>query len=205
MSKLITVEGLDLAGKTSVIIPYLMEKLGSVDYEFVADLRSTSIASRVRDIFMDPLLITDETDWRTIAFLSAAARSDMVNKQIIPALKAGRNVISDRYVDTAFVYNLKSDTAPISNILNLSTHLVYPHITIFAHCSYAEMKSRKDARDGSQNDHWDIAGQEEHASKLERYRDQLNSRSGTVIEIDTSGSLEDVYANLDEIILNHLR
>lgn len=203
MSKFVTVEGLDLAGKTSVIIPYLMDKLDKNNNKFVADLKSTGIASKVRDIFMDSSLITPETDWRTIAFLSSAARSDMVNREIIPALKEGKNVISDRYVDTAFVYNLKSDTTPIDTILNLSTHLIYPHLIIFAYCSYEEMKSRKEKRDGSLNDHWDISSEEEYNSKLERYREQLYSRSGKVIEIDTSGSIESVYEKLDSIILKH--
>ena len=87
MSKLISVEGMDLAGKTSVIIPYLQSKLP--DYKFVSDLRTGKIASKIRDIFMDPECINEHTDWRTIAFLSATARSALVTTEIEPALKAG--------------------------------------------------------------------------------------------------------------------
>lgn len=200
MAKFITVEGLDLAGKTSIIIPYLQSKLNSDKYLFVADMKTGKLSQKVREIFMDPECITSTTDWRTIAFLASASRSDYVAQNIIPALNAGINVISDRYVDTSFVYNLKSDTSPVNTILNLSTHLVYPNIIIFAYCSYAEMQKRKGLRDD--NDHWDIMTEEAYNDKLERYRSQLNSRHSHVIEIDTSCTVEEVYSILDSTVLS---
>lgn len=196
MSKFITVEGLDLAGKTSVIIPYLESKLENT--KFVADLKTGKISQKIREIFMSPECITENTDWRTIAFLSAAARSDLVVQEIIPALRSGKNVVCDRYVDTSFVYNMKSDTTPIDTILNLSTHLEYPNVIIFAYCSYDEMAKRKQGRDD--NDHWDISSEEAYNEKLERYREQLNRRNSKVFEIDTSGTIENTYELLDLII-----
>lgn len=196
MSKFITVEGLDCAGKTSVIIPYLESKLENT--KFVADLKTGKISQKIREIFMDPECVTENTDWRTIAFLSATARSDLVVQEIIPALRSGQNVVCDRYVDTSFVYNMKSDTAPIDTILNLSTHLEYPNIILFAYCSYEEMVKRKQSRDD--NDHWDISSEEAYNEKLERYREQLNRRNSKVFEIDTSGTIENTYELLDLII-----
>lgn len=200
MAKLITVEGLDLAGKSSVIIPYLKEKLGDEKFHYVADMKTGLISQKIREIFMSPECVTDNTDWRTIAYLASAARSDMVYQHIIPALKAKKNVICDRYVDTSFVYNMDSHKMPIDTILNLSTHLVYPHTIIFAYCSYEEMVARKDARDGSLNDQWDLVGEDAYNDKLNRYRKQFASRNANVIEIDTSGTLEETYAKLDSIL-----
>lgn len=205
MSKFITVEGLDLAGKTSIIIPYLKSKLDPNKNVFVADMKTGKIAEKIRAIFMDPECITPDTDWRTIAFLASVARSDMVYQNIKPALEAGKNVICDRYVDTSFVYNLKSDTAPIDTILNLSTHLTYPNIIIFAYCSYDTLVARKSTRDATENDHWDLASADAYYSKLNRYREQLSSRNATVIELETSCSIEDVYMMLDEQVLPLLK
>ena len=196
MSNFITVEGLDLAGKTSVIIPYLESKLENT--KFVADLKTGKISQKIREIFMDPECVTKNTDWRTIAFLAATARSDLVVQEIMPALQSGQNVVCDRYVDTSFVYNMKSDTTPIDTILNLSTHLEYPNIILFAYCSYAEMVKRKQSR--CDNDHWDISSEEAYNEKLERYREQLNRRNSKVFEIDTSGTIENTYELLDLII-----
>lgn len=197
MSKFITVEGLDAAGKSSVIIPYLKEKLNNT--VFVADMNTGKFESAVRAIFMDPELVTADTDWTTIALLASSARSNMVKQQIIPALNQKLNVVSDRYVDTSFVYNLKSDTVTVDKILNLSTHLVYPDIILFVYCSYEEMIERKKNR--SDNDQWDLPDEDSYNQKLQRYRDQFNTRPNKVIEIDTSGSIEDLYKKLDELII----
>lgn len=196
MAKLITVEGLDASGKTSIIIPYLKEKLENTD--FYADLNEDGVSKEIRKIFMNPDIVTDDMNWRTIAFLSAAARSDLVCKYIIPSLKAGKNVVCDRYVDTSFVYNMESHTTPIDTILNLSTHLVYPHAVIFAYCSYEEMMNRKSSR--TDNDHWDISSESAYYEKLNRYQDQLKKRNGKVYTVETSGSIEDTYKKLDQII-----
>ena len=196
MSKFIVVEGLDLAGKSSVIIPYLLEKLENTKH--VADMKTGKISEKIREIFMDPECVNENTDWRTIAFLASTARSDMVKQEIIPALRNKQTVICDRYVDTSFVYNKKSDTTPIDTILNLSTHLEYPNVIIFAYCSYQEMINRKKLRDD--NDQWDISSEEAYNEKLNRYRDQLNKRNCKVFEINTSGSIEETYEKLDSII-----
>ena len=43
MSKLITVEGVDCAGKSSVIIPYLKDKLGNDNFDYYDDLKKENI------------------------------------------------------------------------------------------------------------------------------------------------------------------
>ena len=202
MSKLISVEGTDLAGKSSVIIPYLKSKLGEDKFDYYSDLKTGDLSSSIREIFMDHNLIQDSTDWRTIAFLVSAARSDIVKKYIEPSLQNKKNVIVDRYVDTSFVYNLKSDIAPIDTILNLSTHLIYPDIVIFAYCSYEEMVKRKHQRSEENNDQWDISSREEHDNIFYRYKSRLHSANKTVIEIDTSVSIEDTYRQLDEKLIS---
>lgn len=200
MSKFITIEGTDCSGKSSVVFPYLQEKLQNT--VFVKDLKDGEIGSKIREIFMDPTSVNETTNWRTIAFLSAAARSDLVTTKVIPALSAGQHVVSDRYVDTAFVYNLESDKAPIDTILNLSTHLVYPHIVLFTTCSYEEMVKRKSTRDD--NDSWDISSEEEYNEKIERYKERLYNNGATIVEIDSTLSIESVKEQLDQFIETHL-
>lgn len=202
MSKLISVEGTDLAGKSNVIIPYLKSKLGIDKFDYYNDLKTGDLSASIREIFMNHNLIRDSTDWRTIAFLAAASRSDIVKNYIEPSLQNNKHVIIDRYVDTSFVYNLKSDTAPIDTILNLSTHLIYPDIVIFAYCSYEEMVKRKQQRSNEDNDHWDISSREEYDNIFYRYKSRLYAANKTVIEIDTSISIEDTHNQLDEKVIS---
>lgn len=198
MGKFLVVEGLDLSGKSSVIIPYLQSKLEDKNVVFFSDMKTGKISEKIRDIFMDTECVNENTDWRTIAYLASTARSDLVKQYIEPALKSGKHVICDRYVDTSFVYNLQSDISPINTILNLSTHLIYPDAVLFAYCSYEEMIFRKESR--SKVDQWDIVSKEEYDKKLERYREQLYSKSTKIIELDTSGTIEEVHRKLDKFI-----
>lgn len=198
--KLIAVEGLDASGKTSVILPYIQSQVDPEHNKFVADMKTGNISKKIREIFMDPECVTEKTDWRTIAYLASAARSDMVVQEITPALNAGINVYTDRYVDTSFVYNKKSDTVPVDTILNLSVHLEYPTHIIFAYCSFEEMVKRKQERDD--NDQWDIISEDAYNEKLARYKEQIYSRGGTkVFELNTTyGTVKDVQDKIDKIL-----
>jgi dTMP kinase len=198
--KLIAVEGLDASGKTSVILPYIQSQVDPEHNKFVADMKTGNISKKIREIFMDPECVTEKTDWRTIAYLASAARSDMVIQEITPTLNAGINVYTDRYIDTSFVYNKKSDTVPVDTILNLSVHLEYPTHIIFAYCSFEEMVKRKQERDD--NDQWDIISEDAYNEKLARYKEQIYSRGGTkVFELNTTyGTLKDVQDKIDKIL-----
>lgn len=202
MSLFITVEGLDCAGKTSIIIPYLQNKLDKEQNVFLADMKTGNISKGIRKIFMDPESVTEKTDWTTIALLASVARSDMVHQEIKPALENNKNVFCDRYVDTSFVYNKESHTPVVASILDASTQGVVPNAVIFAYCSYSEMVRRKGLRDD--NDQWDLTSEEEYNQKLKRYKDRLytsKTNCNTVVyELDSTNGLESVYQRLDEIL-----
>lgn len=199
MSLFITIEGLDTAGKTSVIIPYLQSKLDKEQNVFLADMKTGNIAKGIRKIFMDPESVTEKTDWTTIAMLASVARSDMVHQEIKPAIENNKNVFCDRYVDTSFVYNKESHFPIVKDILDASTQGMWPDVIIFAYCSYEEMIRRKGLRED--NDQWDLSSKEEYDTKLQRYKDRLYRTSlHKVYEIDSSSGFEYVYQRLDEVI-----
>lgn len=199
MSLFIACEGLDAAGKTSVIIPYLQSKLDKEQNVFLADMKTGNIAKGIRQIFMDPESVTEKTDWTTIALLASVARSDMVHQEIKPAIENNKNVFCDRYVDTSFVYNKESHFPIVKDILDASTQGMWPDVIIFAYCSYEEMIRRKGLRED--NDQWDLSSKEEYDTKLQRYKDRLYRTSlHKVYEIDSSSGFEYVYQRLDEII-----
>ncbi|HUE78545.1 MAG TPA: dTMP kinase [Sphingomicrobium sp.] len=58
-------------------------------------------AERIRKLLLDP-----KESWsvRTEALLFAAARAEHVEKTIVPALEAGKWVISDRFLDSSLAY-----------------------------------------------------------------------------------------------------
>ena len=99
---LITVEGLDGAGKTTLVagLSKALEERG----ERVMVLREpggVEVSERIRELLKDPAL---EIDPRTEALLYAAARAQLVDERLRPWLDAGTWVLLDRFVDSSLAY-----------------------------------------------------------------------------------------------------
>jgi dTMP kinase len=96
--RLIAVEGIDGAGKTT-----LAEGIAAALPEVVV-LREPGgavLSERIRELVKDPAL---EVDPRAEALLYAAARAQLVSEKLLPLLAAGRTVILDRFVDSSLAY-----------------------------------------------------------------------------------------------------
>ena len=133
MGTFITIEGLDGCGKTSVI-NLIAQQLKSDGRDIVCTKEpgGSTIAQRVRDILVDKE--NKNMDYITETLLYAACRSQHLHDFIIPNLNEGKIVISDRYVDSSYVYqgiarNLGLDQVMAINSLVVKNHM--PDLTIF--------------------------------------------------------------------------
>ncbi len=100
--RLITIEGIDGAGKTTLAAA-LGDALRARGVEVVV-LREPGgvvVAERIRAIVTEAGLAIDA---RAEALLYAAARAQLVAELVEPALAAGRWVLLDRYVDSSLAY-----------------------------------------------------------------------------------------------------
>lgn len=100
--RLITIEGLDGAGKTTLALG-LREALAG-DGRRVALLREpggVELSERVRALVKDPGLRCDP---RAEALLYAAARAQLVSERLAPLLEGGAWVLLDRFVDSSLAY-----------------------------------------------------------------------------------------------------
>jgi len=100
--RLITIEGLDGAGKTT-LARGLLEALHArgVDAELLREPGGVAAAERIRTLVKDPAL---RVGARAEALLYAAARAQLVEEALRPALDAGRWVLLDRFVDSSLAY-----------------------------------------------------------------------------------------------------
>jgi dTMP kinase len=99
----ITFEGPDGSGKSTqinLLSEYLVEK--GKDALITREPGGTRIGDKIRELLLDPS--NSEMDDRTEMFLYAASRAQHVSEVIKPALEAGTMVISDRFVDSSYVY-----------------------------------------------------------------------------------------------------
>jgi len=100
--KLITIEGLDGAGK-STLARALAESLRarSLRIELLREPGGVETSERIRALVKDPQLAVAP---RTEALLYAAARAQLVEQRLTPLLREGTTVLLDRYVDSSLAY-----------------------------------------------------------------------------------------------------
>lgn len=100
----ITFEGPEGAGKTT-IIREVVKQLAQEGYQQVIITREpggSKIAELIRNIILDVKNV--EMDERTEALLFAAARRQHLVEVVLPALKEGKIVICDRFIDSSLAY-----------------------------------------------------------------------------------------------------
>jgi dTMP kinase len=98
--RLITVEGIDGAGKTTVV-GALADALRKRDVVVLREPGGVELSERIRALVKDPEL---DVSPRAEALLYAAARAQLVAERLEPLLADGRWVLLDRFVDSSLAY-----------------------------------------------------------------------------------------------------
>jgi dTMP kinase len=119
MLMFISFEGLDGCGKTTQV-ELLEAFLETRDFEVVATREpgGTELGETLREIVLHGGKISP---WAEVAIF-AAARAELVEEVIEPALRRGAIVISDRFVDSSLVYQGVARGLGIENVLQLNLH-----------------------------------------------------------------------------------
>ncbi len=100
--KLITIEGLDGAGKTTLArsLAAELERRG-ITVRLLREPGGVEASERIRDLVKDPDV---RIGARAEALLYAAARAQLVEEALEPLLAAGTWVLLDRFVDSSLAY-----------------------------------------------------------------------------------------------------
>jgi len=128
----ITFEGGEGAGK-STAIKRIVEKLTSEGYEIILTREpgGTPIAEEIRNVILDKK--NTAMDPRTEALLYAASRRQHLVEKVIPALKEGKLVLCDRFIDSSLAYQGGAREIGIDNVYNMNlfaTEGMLPDLTI---------------------------------------------------------------------------
>jgi dTMP kinase len=100
--RLVTIEGLDGAGKTTLaagLVPALAAR--GVEAVLLREPGGVELSERVRALVKDPGL---RVGGPAEALLYAAARAQLVEERVRPLLDEGRWVLLDRFVDSSLAY-----------------------------------------------------------------------------------------------------
>jgi dTMP kinase len=100
--RLITIEGIDGAGKTTLAASLLDHLRGSgVEIELLREPGGVVVAEKIRTLVKDPELTIGA---RAETLLYAAARAQLVEEALLPVLERGTWVLLDRFVDSSLAY-----------------------------------------------------------------------------------------------------
>lgn len=136
----ISFEGIDRSGK-STQAALLAESLSGRAL-LVREPGGTNLSERVRAILKDP---TIPLTARAEALMFAAARADLVERVIEPALAEGRVVIADRYVDSSLAYQGAARGLGVDEIARLNdwgTGGITPDLTLLIAIDPARARQR---------------------------------------------------------------
>jgi dTMP kinase len=100
--RLITIEGLDGAGK-STLADGLTHELTrrALPAQLLREPGGVEVSERIRALVKDPALAVLP---RTEALLYAAARAQLVEERLVPLLRDGTLVLLDRFIDSSLAY-----------------------------------------------------------------------------------------------------
>jgi len=145
--RLITIEGLDGAGK-STLAGALARELAArgLEVELLREPGGVPFSERVRELVKDPGL---DLGARAEALAYAAARAQLVAERVLPLLQAGTWVLLDRFVDSSLAYQGAGRALGVEEIraINLfATGGLVPDRTLLLSISPAIGRARQQER-----------------------------------------------------------
>lgn len=204
----ITFEGCDGCGKTSVIqaLSLELQKTGITPL-ITREPGGSVIAEEIRNIILDRK--NTMMDPRTEALLYAASRRQHLAEIVLPALREGRLVISDRYLDSSLAYQGYARSIGIDAVYSINAFAIddtMPDITFFLDVR-PEIALRRIAqnRDESEINRLDLEKLEFHNKVYDAYLLLLKKFPERIIRIDASRSIEEEVEEIKGIISHKMK
>src|SRR3954447_24621695 len=143
---LVTIEGLDGAGKTTLAAGLAERLRGAV---LLREPGGVEASERIRDLVKDPALTIGA---RAEALLYAAARAQLVEERLSPDLAAGKLVLLDRFVDSSLAYQGAGRELGVEDVAAINafaTGGLKPALTLLLRIDPAAGRARQSGRDES--------------------------------------------------------
>ena len=199
----ITLEGPEGSGKTTAV-KAAVAKLQELGYQVVQTREpgGTPIAEQIRNVILDKANTT--MDPRTEALLYAASRRQHLVEKVWPAIKEGKIVICDRYLDSSLAYQGGARGLGVDNILNVNlfaTENTYPDLTLLFDIK-PELGLERIAKNAQREvNRLDLEKIEFHNKVRQTFLDLSKRYPDRYVIIDASKSIEEVQkATMDAIL-----
>ena len=197
MNKFITFEGPEGAGKTSVI-QAIQQKLNEHDnIIFTREPGGIEIAEKIREIILNPAHTAMHE--RTEALLYAAARAQHFYEKVEPALKEGKIVLCDRFIDSSLAYQGHARGLGMDDVLSINQFAIgtrLPDLTIFFDVTPEVGLARINANRQDEINRLDKENKAFHDTVYEGYQKVIAKHQDRFKIVDASKPLDEV---IDEV------
>ena len=203
--RLITLEGGEGAGKSTVLETVRAQLAArGIDVLVTREPGGTPAGEAIRSVLLDPGLkgLCAETE----LLLMFASRAQLVRDVVLPALSAGRWVLSDRFTDASFAYQGGGRGQPIERIAELERWAVaglQPHLTLLLDLPVADGMRRANGRGST--DRIEMENVDFFERVRAAYRARAAAEPGRFRVVDAGRPLDEVLGDVRDNIDRFLR
>ncbi|MGZ5313799.1 MAG: dTMP kinase [Solirubrobacterales bacterium] len=189
----ISLEGIDGSGKTTQA-KLLAEELGE-ETVLVREPGGTTASEAIRNLLTNPEV---PLNWMPEVMLFCAARAQLVEDVIAPALEAGRDVVCDRFSDSSVAYQgagREHDMRTVRLLCEGATQNLWPDLTLLLWVDPELAFKRAKGRDRFETE--GLAFQQRVAAGYEAIAAAEPER---VRVVDASGSIDEVHGRVMSMV-----
>ena len=202
----VTIEGPEGSGK-STATETVINKLRELGYDVLKTREpgGTPISEQIRNVILDKENKT--MDGRTEALLYAAARRQHLVESVWPAVKAGKIVICDRYIDSSLAYQGGARGLGIDNIVDINmfaTENTWPDLTLLFDIPPEKGLERIAQNKNREVNRLDLETLEFHKKVRQTFLNLAEKYSERFVIIDACKSREEVAQDALNAILKRL-
>lgn len=199
----VVVEGIDGSGSTthSRLLSKALENRGH-DVVLTCEPTHGPIGGMIRQVLQKRLFAPDDAgprafSWSTMALLFAADRLDHLDSRVIPALRDGKVVISDRYDISSLAYQSVTsadETRALAWIRELNRLALRPDVTVVLDVDADVAAERRGAR-GTREELFEEHSIQERLATVYAHAEQLVP-GDRVVHVPADGPLEETGARV---------
>lgn len=204
-ARFVTFEGVDGSGKSTLI----EELAGWLEEDAIPFIRTrepggTRLGEKLREILLDPSF--SSMNYQAEVMLYSASRAQLVHEIILPALRQGMWVLTDRYTDATLAYQgfgRGLEREALEQIQDWATGGLQPHLTVLLDCEVTVASRRMSGRKGKE-DRIEQEDQSFHQRVREGYLELARLAPERFLVLDGSRTLEEVRADFRACFLEAL-
>ena len=192
----VSLEGADGSGK-STQARLLVEALGEGTVA-IREPGGTDAAERIRELLADPSV---ELEPLAELMLFLAARADLTERVIRPALEAGRDVVADRFSDSSVAYQGAARGLGVGEVITLcdsATDGLWPDLTLLLRLDPEAGLARAES-----DDRFEREGLGLQQAVAEAYDEIAQIAGDRVTVVDATGTVEEVHQRVIEAVDEH--